>query len=232
MTTTDESLTDQRDMFAAHTMFRREFGLMPDLVRAVRAGDKQGATLVADHVALVSDILSLHHSAEDKYIWPRLRERCPEESASLADVMKAQHHAIHTCLLQVTEAEQAWRDSASADARGALAAAIDQLIAVTTEHLALEEQRVIPLSEKYITDAEYGVLVQEQAAYIPQGKLTAVLGMIMYDSDPAAIDAIVSEMPVEAQPVIKDLAVKAYDAYAAELYRTAEPGAAGLTPAI
>ena len=222
MPSTDESLSDARDMFGAHTMFRREFGLMPDLVRAVGAGDKQGAALVADHVALVSNMLSLHLSASGKHVWPRLRERCPKECAPLADAVEAQHHAIRTCLLQVTEAEQAWRDSASASARDALAAAIGQLIPVTTEYLAFEEQCVVPLSEKYITDAEYGVLAQEQAAYIPPNKLTAVLGMIMYDSDPAAIDAIVSGMPVEVQPVIKDLAVKAYDAYAADLYRSAE----------
>ena len=223
MATTDESLTGARDMFAAHTMFRREFGLMPDLVRAVRAGDKQRATLVADHVALVSNLLRLHHSAEDKRIWPRLRERCPEECASLADVMEVQYHAIRTCLLQVTEAEQAWRDSASADARGTLAAAIDQLIPVTTEHLALEEQSVVPLIEKYITEAEYAVLAQEQAARIPPDKLTTVFGMIMYDSDPTVIDMVLGEMPIEVRPAIKDLAIKAYNTYAAELYGTVEP---------
>jgi hypothetical protein len=123
----------------------------------------------------------------------------------------------------VTEAARAWRDSASADTRGALAGAIDQLIPVTTEHLALEEQRVVPLIEKYITEAEYAVLAQGQAAHIPPDKLTAVLGMIMYDGDPAVIDMIVGEMPVEVRPVIKDLAVKAYHAYAADLYGTAEP---------
>jgi len=223
MTTPDESLTDTRDMFAAHTMFRREFGLMPDLIRAVRAGDKERAALVADHVALVSSIVSWHHSAEDRHIWPRLRERCPEECASLGDVMEAQHHAIHICLLQVTEAERAWRDSASADARGALAAAIDQLIPVTTEHLALEEQLVVPLSEKYITEAEYAVLAQEQAAHVPPDKLAAVFGMIMHDSDPTTVDMVVGEMPVEVRPAIKDLAIKAYDTYAAKLYGTADP---------
>jgi hypothetical protein len=33
VTTLNESLADPRDMFAPHTMFRREFGLMPGLVR-------------------------------------------------------------------------------------------------------------------------------------------------------------------------------------------------------
>lgn len=40
MSTANEPLADARDMFAAHTLFRREFGLMPGLVRAVADGDK------------------------------------------------------------------------------------------------------------------------------------------------------------------------------------------------
>jgi hypothetical protein len=212
-------------MFVAHTMFRREFGLMPDLVRAVTPGDKQRATLVADHIALVSSVLSQHGVGGDRHIWPRLRNRCAQECGPLVDVIEDQHHAIRTCLLQVSKALQPWRDSASGRARDALAAAIDQLIAVVTEHLALEEERVGPLIAKHITDAEYAVLAQEHAACVPPGKLPTVLGMIMYHGDRAVSDVILAEMPVEVQPAIKDLAVQAYAAYATDLYGTATPPA-------
>jgi Hemerythrin HHE cation binding domain len=223
VTTLDESPTDSRDMFVAHTMFRGEFGLMPALVRAVTPGDKQRATLVAQHIALMSSVLSQHHAGEDRHIWPRLRKRCAQECGPLVDVIEDQHHAIHTCLLQVSKALQPWHNSASARARGALAAAIDQLLAVVTEHLALEEQRVGPLIVKHITDAEYAVLAQEDAACIPPVKLPTVLGMIMYHGDRAVSDMILAEMPVEVQPAIKDLAVQAYAAYATDLYGTATP---------
>jgi hypothetical protein len=57
--------------------------------------------------------------------------------------------------------------------------------------------------------------------------------MIMYGGDPVVFGMFVAEMPVEVQPDIKDLAVKAYAAYADELYRTAAPASVtGLTPAI
>src|SRR6201981_1009719 len=223
VTTLDESPADSRDMFVAHTMFRREFGLMPDLVRAVTPGDKQRATLVAEHIALVSSVLSQHRVGGDRHIWPRLRNRCAQECGPLVDVIEDQHHAIHTCLLQVSKALRLWRDSARARARDALATVIDQLIAVVTEHLALEEERVGPLIAKYITDAEYAVLAQEHAACIPPGKLPAVLGMIMYHGDRAVSDVILGEMPAEVQPTIQDLAVQAYAAYATDLYGTATP---------
>ena len=223
MTTVNEPLADARDMFAAHTMFRREFGLMPGLVRAVAAGDKQRSALVADHVAMVSGVLSHHHSGEDAYVWPQLRERCPNDCAALVDVMEDQHHAIHNGLLQVAQAGQAWRDSASAEARHALAGAIERLLPVMNEHLVLEEERVVPLIEKYVTQAEYGRVAQEQGVDVPPDKLPAVFGMFMYEADPAAIDLAVAEMPPEVQPVIKDLGATAYAAYATALYGTATP---------
>jgi hypothetical protein len=223
VTTLNESLADPRSMFAAHAMFRREFGLMPGLVRAATPGDKRRTTLVADHIALVSGVLSQHHGGEDRYIWPRLRERCPEECGPLADVVEGQHHAIYACLLQVSKALQPWRDSASARARGALAGAIGRLIAVLTEHLALEEERVVPLIVKYITGTEYAVVAQEHTAHIPPDKLLTVFGMIMYDADRAVSDMILAEMPVEVQPAIEDLAVRAYAAYATDLYGTPTP---------
>ena len=223
MTTVNEPLADARDMFAAHTMFRREFGLMPGLVRAVGAGDKQRSALVADHVAMVTGVLNHHHSGEDTYVWPRLRERCPEDCAALVDVMDDQHHATHNGLLRVAQAGQAWRDSASAEARHALAGAIERLLPVMNEHLALEEERVVPLIEKYVTQAEYAHVAQEQGVDVPPDKLPAVFGMFMYEADPAAIDLAVAEMPPEVQPVIRDLAPKAYAAYAEELYGTPAP---------
>jgi hemerythrin-like domain-containing protein len=223
MTTVNEPFADAHDMFAAHTMFRREFGLMPGLIRAVAAGDMQRSALVADHVTMVSGVLNHHHSGEDAYVWPRLRERCPEECASLTDVMEDQHHAIHNGLLQVAQAGQAWRDSACADARHTLADAIDRLLPVMNEHLALEEERVVPLIEKYVTQSEYARVAQEQGAEVLPDKLPVVFGMFMYEAEPAAIDLAVAEMPPEVQPVIRNLAAKAYAAYAEELYGTAKP---------
>lgn len=219
----NEPLADASDMFMVHAMFRREFGLMPDLVRAVADGDGQRVALVADHVDLMALTLDTHHSEEDKHVWPRLRERCPDECTALVDVMQDQHHTVHTYLLRVTEAEQAWRDSTSADTRDALADALGPFLAALTEHLALEEERIVPLIEKYITEAEWALVPQDAAANFPPDKLTVVFGMTIYEADPAAVDMTVAQMPDEIRPVIKDLATQTYAAYAKELYGTATP---------
>lgn len=58
---------------------------------------------------------------------------------------------------------------------------------------------------------------------LEEDKLPAISGMIMYEGDPAVIDAIVVEMPAEIQPAIKDVAVLAYAVFAQQLYGTAAP---------
>ena len=219
----DEQRADARDMFVVHAMFRREFGLMPGLVRAVTAGDTTRAAMVADHVALMTEGLEAHHQGEDDHIWPHLRERCPGECGSLVDIMEEQHHAIHDAFRPVRETAGRWRQTAPADARDALAEAIGPLLALTHEHLALEEERVVPLIEKHLTQAEYAPAAQAASAALPPDKLLIGFGMTIYRADPEAVAMIVSHVPPEAQPTIKDQAAKAYAAYAESLYGTATP---------
>jgi len=220
---TVETLADARDMFAVHTMFRREFGLAPDLVRAVAAGDAQRATVVADHVSLLAMMLHIHHSGEDKHIWPLLRERGATETAQIVDVMQEQHERIHDQYLRLSEALTAWREDSSAESRDALARAVEGLAAQLEAHLALEEDRVVPLIERYLTTAEYGLLAGEGAQNTPPELLAACLGMVMYEAEPAVIEMIITELPAEIRPAFPQAANEAYAAYAQPLYGTPAP---------
>ena len=223
MTTMDESRADARDMFVVHTMFRREFGLMPGLVRAVTPGDTARAAVVADHVTLMTEGLAAHHQGEDDHIWPYLRERCPGECGALVSVMEDQHRAIHECFRPVQTTAETWRQTASADMRNALVEAVEELVAVTDEHLSLEEERVVPLIEEYLTEAEYAPAAQAASASLPPDKLLIGLGMTIYGADAEAVAMIVGHVPAEARPTIKDQADQAYAAYAETLYGTARP---------
>jgi hypothetical protein len=125
--------------------------------------------------------------------------------------------------VRVEQALAAWEDGASAGTRDAVVDAVDQLVPVMEEHLALEEERVVPLIDEYLTDAEYSRVSQEQSAEAPPEKLPAFFGMFIYETAPEVVDMVVSHMPPEVQPVIKDLGTQAYAAYAKELYGTATP---------
>jgi hemerythrin-like domain-containing protein len=220
---TTEPLADARDMAVVHAMFRNQFGLMPGLVRAVAVGDSTRAALVADHIVMMSDGLATHHQGEDDQIWPRLRKRCPADCAPLVGVMEEQHHTIHDHLGQVREAARSWRAAAPAGLRGALAEAIEPLLGVINEHLALEEKRVVPLIEEHLTQAEYALAAQESAAAVAPGQLLIAFGMTVYDGGPGAMEVMMSHVPVAQHPTIEEQASRAYAAYAEKLYGTPTP---------
>lgn len=60
---------DTRNMNTIHIMFRREFGLMPELVASVP--DAERAKVVTDHIRFMNHLLRHHHQAEDAVLWPR-----------------------------------------------------------------------------------------------------------------------------------------------------------------
>ena len=224
MATIDERPADTRDMAAAHRMFRREFGLMPGLVRAVAVADRDRAALVADHVALVCSGAGTPPLRRGGVCLATAAERCPQQPALTdVDVMEAQHQAIHEHLIRVKKDVAAWIDSASTDTREAAADAIDQLIPVMKEHLALEEERVVPLIDKYVTDAEYARVGQGQAVKVAPEMLPTIFGMFAYETAPEVLDMVITHTPAGIQPVIKDLGTKAYAAYAQQLHGTATP---------
>jgi hypothetical protein len=223
MKTTSEPLADTKDMRAVHTMFRRELGLSSALVRAVPPCDRSRAAIGASHIELVSQLLNVHHAGEDKHLWPRLRARGATEDTTVVGTMEEQHKGIHQSLLHVTDALESWRESASAQARDALAAAIAQLLPMAMEHLAAEEERALPLIEKYITAAEYSVEVQEALSEVPPDKLPVLFGMLMYETAPAVIDMMVSQMPAAVQRGIREVSIRAYAAHAKVLYGTETP---------
>src|SRR5580698_5857920 len=68
----NEPYADVREMYMAHTMFRREFGLLPALIGGVSAADAARAQVVAQHFELIQSVLHHHHHAEDVYLWPRV----------------------------------------------------------------------------------------------------------------------------------------------------------------
>jgi len=93
-------MTDTRDMVLVHRVFRREFGLLPLMVRGVADGDVRAAARVARHAREMTDALHHHHHNEDELLWPRLLERAPLD-ADLVNRMEAQHAALAEILRRV-----------------------------------------------------------------------------------------------------------------------------------
>jgi hemerythrin-like domain-containing protein len=223
MTFREGPYADTRDMHAVHTLFRREFALMPALVRGVAARDKERAGIVADHIELMNAVLHHHHRAEDKHLWPKLLDRASKDVASIVHDMEGQHESLKMMIAEVDAATRSWRSSAAPESGEALADALDQMIALLNDHMQMEEERILPMVEKYITAAEWNLMVQEGAAETSRENVPLIFGMVMYEGDPEVIRQILSQMPPEMRPLVKEQASKAFASHSERVHGTATP---------
>jgi hemerythrin-like domain-containing protein len=211
------------EMLIVHDVFRREFALVPGLVRGVAAGDLDRAQIVGDHIQGATSVLHTHHVLEDDNVWPLLLDRCGESVAPLVELMEGQHHQIATLIPQVDEALSVWRDSPTVESRQALLDVLDRLIPALKDHLSTEEEHVVPLMEQHITAAEWKDLLEKESAAVDPEHLPLMLGMLMYEGDPESIEQIIAAMSADTRAVIGQLAAPAFTAHSRRVHGTATP---------
>ena len=146
-------MADVGEMYLVHTMLRREFGLLPDLIRGAGRSDAKRRALIGAHAQLVLQILHTHHENEDLVLWPLLLERAEAEATEIVAVMEEQHHAIAAAHDEAVRRLGGWCRFGR-DGEG-FATVLDDLARALTAHTALEEKAAPPLTEKYVTVAEW-----------------------------------------------------------------------------
>lgn len=127
-------------MYAAHDAFHRDLGR---LVAAVDTGHSADAA-VRTGWATFQNQLHLHHTAEDRWLWPAVRAKVtrPDET-SVLDAMEAEHLHLEPLLAQVDAALVASNQAGLAEAASALATAL-------TAHMEHEEEYALPLVEAHL----------------------------------------------------------------------------------
>jgi hemerythrin-like domain-containing protein len=221
--TAEPGQVDTRDMLVIHTALRREYRLAPALVRGVSPGDTTRAAQLSDHLDYLNNMLHHHHSGEDRLLWPKLLERVPADLAPTVELMEQQHHRIHDTMQAAASAMARWREHAASADRDELAASLERLNAALTEHLAAEEEHILPLASRCLTPAEWGQLGEEGMASVPKNKRALVFGMLMYEGDPQVIAAMLADAPLVPRLILPTLARRAYARYARRVHGTATP---------
>ena len=223
MSTSQADVVDTRDMIVVHTAFRREFGLAPALVRGVAPGDQKRADIVADHLDTLTAMLHHHHAGEDRLLWPKLHERVSADVAPVVSLMEEQHHRIHAANDRVGEHLATWRRGASGEAREALATSLEKVDAALVEHLAAEEEHLLPIAAKALTPAEWEQLGEEGMAGLRKSQLPLVFGMLQYQGDPEVIAMMLSHAPGPVRLLMPVLAPRAFARYSRRVHGTATP---------
>lgn len=218
-----ERHADTRETCAVHTIFRREYALMPSLVRGVSAGDEERFRIVADHLDFVNTVLHHHHRAEDKHLWPRLLDRAYDDIAPIVLMMQAQHEALETLIAEIRAQTKLWRDSAGSECAAALPGILKRMASLLNEHMDLEEQQTLPLAEKHITAAEWALMAQEGAADVPLEKHPVIFGMLMYEGDPGVVAHMLSRLPPQLRAIVTERATQAFASHCERVHGTRTP---------
>jgi hemerythrin-like domain-containing protein len=215
---TADQRTDTRDMLVVHEAFRREFRQALELVRGVSSGDQARARQVADHVMLLLQFLQLHHTGEDRLLWPKLLDRLPADVAPTVELMERQHETIHRLIEETTATAQRWRSSADSVERDRLADSLDRLVTEMVEHLGAEEKQVLPLASRCLTQAEWDQLGEEGLGTLPKSQLPLAFGMLMKDADPEVIRGILAHVPLVPRVLLPRIAPRVYARYTRRLH--------------
>jgi hypothetical protein len=212
-TTTDaQQMADVRDMYVVHRAFRREFGLLPGLVRAVAVGDVSRAEVVATHLDLVLAGLHMHHTGEDAVLWPLLLERAAPAHALVA-TMEAQHEAVDGYADQIGVVAAEWRTSASAVRGEQLARLVEDFRTALVEHLDLEEREILPVAARCVTAAEWRSLGDHGVEVMTRAQLPLMFGAVLEEADDEERAMMLGALPLPVRVLLTTVGKWQYRRY-------------------
>ncbi|MFD6192559.1 hemerythrin domain-containing protein [Streptomyces sp. NPDC060275] len=192
---------DTHEMVLIHRVLRREFGQLPRLFRAA-AGDRARAKVIGAHAREMLTFLHTHHTGEDELLFPLLRERA-DLDPELMDRMDAQHAQVDGAVTAIAAELPAWTASADAAAGERMAARIDAMMPTLIEHLAEEEQEILPIVSVTLTQSEWDALGKHGMSAIPLTRRLVILGHITEDTDEAERRRFMKVLPAPARVVYK-----------------------------
>jgi hemerythrin-like domain-containing protein len=192
---------DTDDMLLIHRLIRREIGYLPGLIRGA-AGKPARAKQVAQHTSEMLDFLHTHHSGEDELLWPVLRPRVSLDG-ELLDRMTAQHGQVAAAVADVRADLGRWAPTPDAALGERIAARLDEMTGVLTEHLAEEEARILPLVSTHFTQREWDALGKHGFAAVPGKRRLVILGHILEEADPVERARFLRRVPPPARLAFK-----------------------------
>ena len=188
---------DVTDMYAVHRVFRDTLGAAPRLVGDIAPGDAARVDQIANYYDNILYFLEAHHDGEEVIVFPRLRERCPDDAA-LLDSLEEEHKEALKLLAAargpLAEWPRADGDTAAA-AQTAVAESLEALRAQLVEHLDEEETRALPLCAEHILSEEWGQLPGHALAGYQGDKVWLILGLIRQRMTQEQRDAMLEHMP-------------------------------------
>lgn len=223
MSTTAGPLTDTRVMNTLHTFFRREHRLAGGLVRAVGAGDTRRSQVVGRHLDFLARALHHHHTIEDRLLWPLLLERVPQDLEPVVHLMESQHERVDGLIEEIGTLLPGWTRDADAATGRRLADLFDTLYVHLVEHLDAEEERLLPIAARCMTQAEWDAMGETARREAPRSESLLALGMFQHDGDPEVFALMLADAPPPVRWLLPRLTRRAFRRHALAVHGTATP---------
>ncbi|WP_433678937.1 hemerythrin domain-containing protein [Nocardia sp. CA-119907] len=185
---------DTHDMVLVHRVFRREFGLLADIVEVTSPNDVEQVARISEHAREMLTALHHHHGCEDELVWPRLRSA--QVDSALVECMAAQHDEIDSAMRRVDAELAEWEHQGGTETVDLLVDDLRRLHAVLTEHLRLEEDSVLPIVAETLTESQWAEFGKVDLASLPKGRALIFLGHIAEEADEREWAEFLSRVPV------------------------------------
>jgi iron-sulfur cluster repair protein YtfE (RIC family) len=188
-------------MDAAHAAFRRDLERMAAAaIPANLANFTRRASIMSGWVMFKGQ-LHIHHNAEDRYMWPRLRKHLAGDTtvAATLDAIEAEHALIDPLVAAV--------DAALATPDGAgVGGIIDQLRTTLSQHMSHEEREAMPLVAEVLPEKEWREVLAELHKFITSlGTLSTAdfVPWLTEGTSDAQADRIATILPKPLRPVYR-----------------------------
>ncbi len=188
---------DTHEMVLMHRVIRREFGQLPRLFRAA-ANDGARSKVIGGHAREMLDFLHTHHTGEDELLLPLLRKRATLDP-ELMDRMDAQHAQVDHAVAALGKDLPAWTATADAATGERMAALIDATMPTLIDHLAEEEEKLLPIVSVTLTQKEWDALGKHGMSAIPITRRLIILGHITEEADDAERQRFLQVIPAPAR---------------------------------
>jgi hemerythrin-like domain-containing protein len=195
------AVVDTHEMVLIHRVIRREFGQLPRLLRSA-AGDRARSKVIGAHAREMVSFLHTHHCGEDELLFPLLRERAALDP-ELMDRMDAQHEQVDNAVTGIGAELPGWTASADAAAGERMAALIEAMMPTLIDHLAEEEQKLLPIVSVTVTQREWDALGKHGMSAIPLTRRLVMLGHITEEADDVERQTFLKVVPAPARLAYK-----------------------------
>jgi hemerythrin-like domain-containing protein len=194
-------------MLAMHAALRRDLSRLREA--AARLDSSADLPVAAPATVLAGwdefrTQLNNHHAAEDDDLWPALRHEL-SDAADLAavDAMVEEHARIPAALAAV---------DAAIHGGSKLAPPSDRLSTLVLGHLTHEEEEVLPLVERHLSQAQWHAFLMKERGRRKPRERPQFLTWVLDDASAADERAVLSEIPPPGRVVYRRILHPRYEA--------------------